>query len=895
MPEDYSFYFLNDIASWAEKGEVDLPKVQRDFVWKPHQIEDLWDSLLRNYPIGAFVFNIDKEGKRQLLDGQQRATAITLGFNKQTHRHDEDKYKLFIDLEIPQHDAREYYFRVITDSHPWGYQRKLNNKPLESQQKREAVNYWDDVDLINPDLKQCFPFDSTLPIPLAFFIEASNVDVLKNSIYSWSLWENVNKKLDDYIKKYPNQFDKKEELKSLINNEEFRNKRIEQLYDKIQQMLNQRRISAVNLNNALEEMLNKNQDTEQELQVNSDSNIEQNHDVENLFVRLNAGGTPLRGEDLNYSILKSKISLETQQLINNNCDYFINPARFITVAFRLQPYAVEKIKLREGLNMNIKPRQFQARLNNKKDIEAFGQFVIRLLTEKVYDGKTLFEYTKHLLEYQPENKTNTNPNANPNGFPHLLVNKLVNQSPELLFMFWYRVVVIGDRFIINSKSNKIHEKMLGMYSLFLWLGKGESKRDYTKLLRNIWPAMKVLDCENFWSSVTVKRAMLDDVLPQIPSFSKSTKQSQSISWLQNQPLNLKSSLFDKLYKTSDAAFNTDVLFYNTDLVLYAQRDFLFYIFKNKQFHLDDTNVPFDWDHIYPSKLVENKKNLPRLVHEFYNSIGNFRAWPYELNRMDNANSPRIKFNPFLDNEQSNNFQSWQGFITKYPKLIGNVKELTKKLLDWSECNSNWASGDVKDMKTGEAKQVIELIIERGVEIIGKWYEKLHIEELIPDSKPEMESIINKAFKVKKTENNPDWITSSIHEDIWTLEEVSNLILKEELRIQEASLVIYLTYSTDLDQQMTERDILFGFYDFNQSDFFEKLKVADENNYEINRKQNYLQGYFTLVSQQEQSLNQLLVDIAAWINHKDFPLKKYRTDINNILAEGLLKKYNSIFL
>src|SRR5205085_538585 len=33
-----------------------LPAIQREFVWKPDQIIQLFDSLLRNYPISTFLF-----------------------------------------------------------------------------------------------------------------------------------------------------------------------------------------------------------------------------------------------------------------------------------------------------------------------------------------------------------------------------------------------------------------------------------------------------------------------------------------------------------------------------------------------------------------------------------------------------------------------------------------------------------------------------------------------------------------------------------------------------------------------------------------------------------------------------------------------------------------------
>jgi hypothetical protein len=33
-----------------------LPAIQREFVWKPEQIVELFDSILRGYPISSFLF-----------------------------------------------------------------------------------------------------------------------------------------------------------------------------------------------------------------------------------------------------------------------------------------------------------------------------------------------------------------------------------------------------------------------------------------------------------------------------------------------------------------------------------------------------------------------------------------------------------------------------------------------------------------------------------------------------------------------------------------------------------------------------------------------------------------------------------------------------------------------
>ena len=116
-------YTLEEIASWHESNTVSLPTVQRGFVWRPFQIENLWDSILRGYPLGAFVLYCDNNNL-QLLDGQQRATAISLGFANETFKESLKFYSVFIDLESPSdEDSRKFIFRVITRSHPWGYNK----------------------------------------------------------------------------------------------------------------------------------------------------------------------------------------------------------------------------------------------------------------------------------------------------------------------------------------------------------------------------------------------------------------------------------------------------------------------------------------------------------------------------------------------------------------------------------------------------------------------------------------------------------------------------------------------------------------------------------------------------------------------------------------------------
>ena len=85
-------YGIEDISTWLlQKGsEIELPAIQRGFVWKTSQIENLWDSIFRGYPVGSFLLS-QKETHLELFDGQQRATSIALGFYNPWEQHSENK------------------------------------------------------------------------------------------------------------------------------------------------------------------------------------------------------------------------------------------------------------------------------------------------------------------------------------------------------------------------------------------------------------------------------------------------------------------------------------------------------------------------------------------------------------------------------------------------------------------------------------------------------------------------------------------------------------------------------------------------------------------------------------------------------------------------------------
>ena len=57
----YSFETIFKLIEDIDSKKVILPAMQRNFVWSEEKICKLFDSLMRDYPIGTFLFwNIKK-------------------------------------------------------------------------------------------------------------------------------------------------------------------------------------------------------------------------------------------------------------------------------------------------------------------------------------------------------------------------------------------------------------------------------------------------------------------------------------------------------------------------------------------------------------------------------------------------------------------------------------------------------------------------------------------------------------------------------------------------------------------------------------------------------------------------------------------------------------------
>ena len=134
-----------------------LPPIQRGFVWKPLQIAQLWDSLLRGMPIGSLMVSKLSEGQKAmavgavnrsieqihtaaigLFDGQQRTLAMLLGWNNAQ----QSDHQVWIDLGERGVAGSPFEIRITTRTQPFGFQRHGHGK-LSRHDRREARKNYD--------------------------------------------------------------------------------------------------------------------------------------------------------------------------------------------------------------------------------------------------------------------------------------------------------------------------------------------------------------------------------------------------------------------------------------------------------------------------------------------------------------------------------------------------------------------------------------------------------------------------------------------------------------------------------------------------------------------------------------------------------------------------------
>ena len=307
-------YTLWQIASWSsDESEVLIPALQRGLVWKPRQVELLWDSILRGFPIGSFMLSdiVNKEGKYYLMDGQQRYNAISIGFNTVK----DARAVLWIDLLPPssKNSTRSFWIKATTTPHPWGFKNDDDANRLNTAEKRNALKEFNLNGNIYNDhisLEKTWPIEAKLPIPLFCLLKASEktsdadtfvkevIDEFKCTNFSY---------FQIFYKNFSDDADARKYLHDV-------------LFPAFK-ALEDYKITC----NHLPKKVIETETTEESVAQTT---------LEVLFTRLNTGGTAISRDDLNYSAIKAywpSIKEVNDRLAEN----YMSPAKLVMLAFRL--------------------------------------------------------------------------------------------------------------------------------------------------------------------------------------------------------------------------------------------------------------------------------------------------------------------------------------------------------------------------------------------------------------------------------------------------------------------------------------------------------------------------------------------------------------------------------
>ena len=601
---------LRDIKGWLNSGSmVELPAIQRGFVWKPYQMECLWDSVFREYPIGSFLLT-NTGNSLMLIDGQQRATTIALGYYNPWHSdlsrlgNATNLPVIWMDVSdddnVPITENCKYVFRVVTRSHPWGYQLNNNrNKLCISDRIKSAsrLKGFFGVDMytkLRPSER--LPFDARLPIPLCFLL---------NSLEATDNYEAWKKEVINKCLVIPALY----RPKFLPDNETFFSKLsscdLTALYQNLVRLNECYIIPAITVDNKL--ILDDNDKAE----VNP-----------TLFVRLNSFGTPLEGEELIYSIYKA-VCPATKNLVESIACNIIQPSRIITLSSRLV-LSNRNHRFYNGISLI----QFQREIS-KDDFKKALENLIGMDSNSSL--KSLVDKAIAILKYD--------------GIPDTIVKVFIKESPDgfLLLLNWLQNN--PDKELTFDLKAQICSRLYTNY----WFGNlshlvsilwGESDRDdfWSTQYHNV---QKQLVSPNSLEDFLLKKAELGidySISPEDPIWEE---------WTSREPRSESLPEEDYIVRMKDEWNDfLNRLLKNKYLVLLAQREYINRTFKdfNQVEDLQDTETPWDWDHIYPESWVYYQQNIDVRTRYWEWRIGNFRAMSLTDNRSENNNlSPAERF------------------------------------------------------------------------------------------------------------------------------------------------------------------------------------------------------------------------------------------------------------
>ena len=578
---------------------IDIPALQRGLVWKPKQVEFLWDSILRGFPIGGFVLS-ENEGKLyDLMDGQQRFDAIRLGFEEPVIN---SKSILWIDIDFKQTDepksTRKFFVKATTTAHPWGYNNDDECKLLTAKERKDALGKFGfskgtNIYKNSIDLLKTYPYKSKFPIPFAYILTSinTNKEVFVSDVIEKCKKSNCSTWISEFW--IPENIDKLKKWLQ-INFETFL-------------LLNDYTLPFC----LLPKSTIDNEDKIENYQENEQT------DLEILFQRLNTGGTKISPDDLRYSAIKAywgSIKDKNEELAAG----LMPPQYLIQILFRLKI-----TELNSEVDKFESPLSIQKIRNLAKDNEKHNEI------DSFFSSESIKEIKVRLLEL-------TKPDNSKYAIPKYVLMKIVKEKPDLILFAMY---------LIKNQIEVNNNQLIGLILYLYWFS-----FNTTDVINSLYKK-----CKKSSDIITSIKEGIAEL-----TYEKKIQNIYSPDELKKLVNNSNGHLIDNLLNNHAGKFIKSITWepqkYSTSktILLYAQRDYLSENFKeynpSDTLAWEDHNCPWDYDHIFPqNKLNTFKQSQYREIVKFWLwSIGNFAAIPFEENR---AKSDSDNYDYYKDKER----------------------------------------------------------------------------------------------------------------------------------------------------------------------------------------------------------------------------------------------------
>ena len=746
---------LSEWLDWAGGAKpevfVALPMIQRGSVWKPNQIIELWDTLLRGMPVGSLMAQtlhkdekvrlvggselepIPPNGGLSLLDGQQRTLTMLIPWQKNVKM---DK-KVWVDFGDKPQDEHLYRLRVTTENHPFGFQKASPSARLSLGDRNKARRAHDaehpnDKDSPNADIfEHSKPWTSVLPIDLEELIALWNTHNQNREAWETDVIEKLEKikhfEFIEYEEKDGKKAPKFKETTPWNDKASAEIKdRITDFYRSLERLFSLQ----IPIIEVRSEMLDANKAGQNETKDDISPPLAV------LFKRIGTGGTALTDADYVYSLIKHRLP-EAYTLVetlhkNENIASLLSATNLVMSAVRLAT-AEFNDTLPDGDKKRISDwespnkQQFHSLLKQNADFIK-GNLKPLISVDDEGHGKLVstFNALSELLKYHPI--------SNEIGLPKYAF-PLLNRPLVQVLLRWVRQVQLqypndAERIFSSNRKNIIRFALY--WRVFVLDAKEASILAFKVLVGNI--DLSVFPDKAIYEKLIEKEQAIAIVSPDnIKHIAFSKEDALLRGWKRFEIK--KDTASDEVQKIKQyqrwwGGENGHI----HPILLWLQRDFVS-TFDGDPMAGRDDETPYDYDHICPSSHWYNnsksEKGKTRIIDWFDagdsqghwrvgNSIGNLRVWGSSANRSDGDDAPSKKLKLNEENDKRKELLQQSAIADEHDGF-------------WRECSGIEGKGrEWNEKRTKAFQRAVEV---RAFSLYEHYYQNLDLKAwLLTDSK-----------------------------------------------------------------------------------------------------------------------------------------------------------------